>query len=44
MMETETILRLIGRFLKKLLITNLIIFAGSAVFNYVLGWRTMVAQ
>jgi hypothetical protein len=40
MMKTETILWLIGRFLRKLFIVNLIIFAGSAVFNYVLGWRT----
>jgi hypothetical protein len=40
MMKTETVLWLIGRFLRKLFIVNLIIFAGSAVFNYVLGWRT----
>ena len=39
-METEAILTLLGRFLKKLLIVNLIIFAGAAAFNYALGWRT----
>ena len=39
-METETIFWLIGRFLRKLFIVNLIIFAGSAAFNYALGWRT----
>ena len=39
-MQTETIRRVIGRFLRKLLIVNFIIFAGSAVMNFALGWRT----
>ena len=40
MMEKETVKKVIGRFLKKLLIVNLIIFVGSALLNFALGWRT----
>ncbi len=39
-MEKETIRWVIGRFLKKLLKVNLIIFVGSALLNLALGWRT----
>jgi hypothetical protein len=40
MMKIESIGRTIGRFLKKLLVVNLIIFVGSAGLNYLLDGST----